>query len=417
MIKDAPIIEIKFNSIPAKLRTLPNWVNWKAENRGDKITKIPINPFTLQNAQSNNSSTWASFDAAISRISNPRISGIGFMFTGSNIAGIDLDDVRNAVTGEIEPWALEIIRKVNSYTEISPSGTGIHILVESTLPKEGSRKVGQVEVYDSGRFFTVTGDTLLEYTEIKQREGKELHSFLISVAQSRQVLLKAFEAKNGEKFKKLFAGDWSEYFSNSEADMALASHLYFWTASREETDRLFRQSGLFRPKWDEKHFADGRTYGEDILNKVCKGETYKCQLDIVNNEWSKIIPLDDYSALPDFPIEVLPGLGHDMVKSVSEVNQVDAGMTATIYLSVLSACLAKKGTVNLINFQQPLNIYTCSILPSGNRKSSTMDTMTEALYQYQTKQQDTVQDTIREALNAHNIREARLANLQNKGSA
>jgi hypothetical protein len=412
MITNSPTEEIRFNSIPPKLRTLPQWVNWKAERRGDKTTKIPINPLNLQNAKSNDSSTWGLLDAAVSRINDPGISGIGFMFAESGISGIDLDHVRNAVTGEIEPWAFEIIRRVNSYTEVSPSGTGIHILVESTLPKEGSRKVGQVEVYDSGRFFTVTGDTLPGFTEIKQWEGKELHSFVISAAQTRQFLRKAFEAKNGEKFQKLYAGDWSEYLSQSEADMGLAAQLYFWTGSREETDRLFRQSGLFRPKWDEKHFADGRTYGEDILNKVCQGETYKRRFEVVNNEWSEIIPFDDYSLLPDFPIEALPELGFEIVKAVSEVNQVDTGMTASIYLSGLSASLAKKADINLISHAEPLNIYTCSILTSGNRKSSTMGIMTRAVYEYQARLQESMKDTIREALNAHKIREARLIKLQ-----
>lgn len=130
------------------------------------------------------------------------------------------------------------------------------------------------------------------------------------------------------------------------------------------------------------------------------------------SEWTDPIPLDDYSLLPDFPIEALPEAGRRMVKAVSEVNQVDSGMTASIYLSILSACVTGKGIVQLINFQEPLNIYSCSILPSGNRKSSTMNIMTKPLYDYQKEQQEAMQESIREALNAHNIREARLAKLQ-----
>jgi hypothetical protein len=135
-----------------------------------------------------------------------------------------------------------------------------------------------------------------------------------------------------------------------------------------------------------------------------------------DNDWTDPIPFNDYSALPDFPVNVLPEIGREMVKVVSEVNQVDPGMTASIYLSVLSACMAKKGVVSLISHQEPLNLYTCSILASGNRKSGTEDTMTKALYEYQSKQQEAMQDTIREALNAQRIREARLDRLQKRAA-
>src|SRR5208283_3852718 len=135
----------------------------------------------------------------------------------------------NSVTGEIEPWALEMIHAIESYSEVSPSGTGIHILVESTLPREGSRKVGQVEIYDSGRYFTVTGEILPGFTEIKQRDGKELYPLVMMIANDRQLIKKACEARNREKFTELWNGNWNGYASQSEADMALASFLYFWT--------------------------------------------------------------------------------------------------------------------------------------------------------------------------------------------
>ena len=80
--------------------------------------------------------------------------GIGLQL-GPPCVGIDLDKCRNAESGVIELWAKEIIEKLNSYTEISPSGTGIHIWVKGAIPKTGRRK-GRIEIYDSGRdYFTV----------------------------------------------------------------------------------------------------------------------------------------------------------------------------------------------------------------------------------------------------------------------
>ena len=86
--------------------------------------------------------------------------GIGFVFTPEDdLCGVDLDGCLDPETGEIEPWAWEIIEELDSYTEISPSGTGVHILVRGELP-EGRNRKGRFETYDRGRYFTVTGKHL-----------------------------------------------------------------------------------------------------------------------------------------------------------------------------------------------------------------------------------------------------------------
>lgn len=79
-------------------------------------------------------------------------------------------------------------------------------------------------------------------------------------------------ADNGEAFSKLWDGDWQDaYSSQSEADMALCCRLAFWSGKdKAQMDRLFRQSGLFREKWDAKHHASGATYGEETLDKACE---------------------------------------------------------------------------------------------------------------------------------------------------
>ncbi|MBI5739628.1 MAG: DUF3987 domain-containing protein [Nitrospirae bacterium] len=136
----------------------------------------------------------------------------------------------------------------------------------------------------------------------------------------------------------------------------------------------------------------------------------------IQDEWTNPIPFDDYSNLPDFPIFALPDLGCEIVKNVSEVNQVDTGLTAASYLSVLSACIAKKSEINLVTHREPLNIFTCSILPSGERKSSTQNVFTKPLYEYQEREQSERADKIRGALNSQKIREARLAKLQKQAA-
>lgn len=86
------------------------------------------------------------------------LDGIGFMFSVSDpYTGIDLDKCLNAETGELEPWAQRCVDLFNSYTEITPSGKGLHIIIRGKLPGKG-RKKGKFEVYDRGRFFTFTGN-------------------------------------------------------------------------------------------------------------------------------------------------------------------------------------------------------------------------------------------------------------------
>lgn len=87
----------------------------------------------------------------------------------SPFTGIDLDHCRNKETGEIEPWALEIIKILNSYTETSPSGTGIRIFVTAgdDFPSVNRKKgglgesgKGVIEIANTGKYFSVTGNHL-----------------------------------------------------------------------------------------------------------------------------------------------------------------------------------------------------------------------------------------------------------------
>jgi putative DNA primase/helicase len=291
---------IQVGKIPEELKVLSQWVAWKLELRDGKLTKIPINPKTGYNAASDNPETWASFDKAMGyyeQHKGPGCEGIGFMFSKNDpYTGVDLDKCTNAETGEIEPWAQEIINQLNSYTEFSPSATGVHILVRGELP-EGGRKRGHVEMYSSGRYFTVTGKHLnSSLTTIEDRDGelKALHGKVFEKPEKKpekktekekstcqpvnlndeNLITKAQKAANGEKFKKLWQGDYSGYPSQSEADGGLCQMLAFWTGKDEaRMDRLFRQSGLMRPKWDEKHYSDGKTYGQGVIQGAIENTT------------------------------------------------------------------------------------------------------------------------------------------------
>ena len=291
---------INVNGIPEELKKVRQWVCWKKENREGKETKVPYQT-SGNHAKINDSTTWTDFESAINALNNGLgFDGIGFVLTKEdNYVGIDLDHCCNAYFPmQIEPWAQEIIDKVNSYTEYSPSGKGIRIFIKNIKLPPGGRKKNNFEIYDAGHYLTITGNRV-EGTPGDIKECSEvivaLHKQIFGETKEDKAtdpnvqpasnlnvaerLERAFSSANGNKIKSLYDGDWSGQPSQSEADLALCSHLAFWM-EKDPTfmDQAFRASGLFRQeKWDKIHHSDGRTYGQGTIQKAIRGctEIYK----------------------------------------------------------------------------------------------------------------------------------------------
>src|ERR1022692_3250750 len=152
------------NSIPNALIPIPRWFLYAAsEGR-----KVPIDPHTLR--PGNSPDGGATYEFVTNRLANPpvegpRLDGLIFRFNYDVIAPfgfIDLDHCRNPETGEIESWARAIITRLDSYTEVSPSFTGIHVFVRTQQPPVGGCRKGQIEIYSQSRCSTVTGRHLAE---------------------------------------------------------------------------------------------------------------------------------------------------------------------------------------------------------------------------------------------------------------
>jgi putative DNA primase/helicase len=259
------------------------WVCWRykspngkpTKSRNGKPTKVPVQP-DGRPAKSNDPSTWHTFEACLEASRRDSSLGIGFML-GDGWAGIDLDHCRDPETGAIEEWAQTIIDRLRSYAEGSPSGTGVHILCRGALPP-GRRRKGQIEVYASGRFFTITGARLNEcgigdrttelaalHAEVFAQNGRQARTQGAGGAggaevdlDDQELIRKASEAKDGGKFLKLWRGEWqADYASQSEADLALCALLAFWAGGdHARIDRLFRQSGLMRDKWERADYRE-----------------------------------------------------------------------------------------------------------------------------------------------------------------
>lgn len=159
-----------FDNIPTELRELPQWVLWRREERKGKPTKVPYTPYDSL-ASSTDPQTWSSFEITRKAYEKGGYGGLGFVFVRElGLTAIDLDHCRDPSTGEIDEWAFTIIKRFNSYTEVSPSGEGVHILVRGSLPPgvrgrkkylkgNGYRPGAAIEMYSGGRYFTMTGDS------------------------------------------------------------------------------------------------------------------------------------------------------------------------------------------------------------------------------------------------------------------
>jgi len=274
------------NNVPDKLRKLPNWVGCKivpCKDRPGKTDKIPMNALTGEYAKSNDPATWTDFETALDLSIQRNYDAIGFVFQPPYV-GVDLDHcVKNGV---IAPHALKIIKQFGSYAEFSPSGTGVHVICKGEISR--ALKKSEIEIYTAGRFFTFTGNRLEEYpaviedrTEILNKlieenspsKSKTKKSSKKSNRNAEEILEVIAQSKDADKFNQLFNGEWKDnYGSQSEADLALCGKLAFWTARDPALmDSIFRKSKLFREKWDTKHYADGRTYGQGVIDEAING--------------------------------------------------------------------------------------------------------------------------------------------------
>jgi putative DNA primase/helicase len=152
-----PLIAPKAENIPAALDIRPQWIVWRLELRGEKWTKVPYTPGTDSRASATNLLSWRSLEEAVAAYEAGGYDGIGFVFcSGDPYVGVDLDGCRDPETGAIEPWAQKVMDGFESaHVEVSPSGTGVHIIAVGTLDE--CIKAGPVEMYDQKRFFTITG--------------------------------------------------------------------------------------------------------------------------------------------------------------------------------------------------------------------------------------------------------------------
>lgn len=281
-----------YQNIPKELRNLKQWglFHLKYVPERHKNTKIPLNAYDGTLGKSNDPSTWAEFDTALRALDKfDNADGLAFYFANGYV-GLDIDNINNDLQDYLAGAPETLVSKFKKFTsdtymEVSQSGKGIHAIFKGKIPGKRRRKANY-EMYESGRFFALTGNTIgpNKIQSLNQTEMKKLYEFLfgkdkivnISSFQDQpindlsvsEIINRMLTSAKGQRDKLFMQGGWERlYTSHSEADLAFANDLAFWTGKNfQKMDTIFRNSSLMRDKWDEKRGAT--TYGIATLNKA-----------------------------------------------------------------------------------------------------------------------------------------------------
>jgi hypothetical protein len=307
-----------FELIPEELKSYNNWVCWKyAESDSGKPTKVPVSARTGQAASTVNPADWASFNEATAAAAN--FNGLGFVFTDTPYAGIDLDAASDPAT-VAKHQAIEAA--MSSYSELSPSGRGLHIIVRGSVPHGKKDKAQAIEVYSDARYFTMTGQA---YRQATIREAPELNILWeelqgaanpmqfdfesqAQIAGDEEIIARAAKAENGAKFRALWAGEGVT--DHSAADQALINILAFYTQNFDQIARLFHRSMLGKRKKATRNDYLQRTIAKAMDKQIPT-------IDFSNLKRLELpAPEEPIPDPPAFSVTLPPGLLGDIARFV-----------------------------------------------------------------------------------------------------
>jgi len=272
---------MNYHRIPLEMRQYLQWVVWRYEERiGGKPTKVPYDPKTGFMAAVDDPRTWVTYEHAIKAVAeHPEYHGVGFVLTLNDpFCFIDLDGTTDQATLDRQ---IRIFNAFDTYAERSPSGTGAHLILKGHVPS--GRKRGNIEIYSSGRFMTMTGDVIadkpiaerIQLAQVLWAETGKTDKGEIIVTDEAQkddddtVIQKCGNSQSfGPKFRDLFEGNWQLHYpppqlSQSEADMAFVDMVQLYTRNVAQIERIFLRSGL-----GKRAKASRKDYRETMILKA-----------------------------------------------------------------------------------------------------------------------------------------------------
>lgn len=403
---------LSYSEIPEELRKLDQWVCWGAN---EQPLKCPFNPVNGNKAKAGQPGTWASFETAYGGVKQNYYKGVGLEFADEGgYVGVDFDHcIQN---GQLTPNVAEWVKQFGSYTEISQSGTGLHIICKGHLPGKGI-KVGDFEMYDRGRYFAMTGNIYSQSSVIrdaqdainalyekltaprqKSSETSTAHTSTNVPPEDEKLMEIALNAKNGDLFTALFSGKWQgRYKSQSEAVLALLNIMAFYTKDSAQIDRLFRQSGLFYDKWDRPQ--TGTTWGTLQIQKAitdCSNSYQSCHRStaaqdfgqVTSDPWENPVPFDEYPT-GQFTENALPTCLENMVKASAASTQTPLSINYAAVLAAAAITVQGKFKVQVASdYSEPLNLYIAAVAPPAERKSAVLRNATQVLQIYESQRNE-----------------------------
>lgn len=401
--------------VPAELRALPQWVAWRRVLRDGKATKVPINPLTGKGANCNDPATWTTFDIALAFALSDDCDGVSFALSPTDpFTALDLDDVIDPDSGEIDADAINTVDRFETYAELSPSRLGIHLLLRGDLTSLTGRKRADRECYDRARFMTVTGLRASAHAVNSRQEilnawhaeiwppiapsAPRPPSVPLDTSDSERIE-RIRGSKQGPKFVRLWSGDTEGFTSGSEADLALCSILSFWwQRDSGAVDRLFRASGLMRPKWDSRRGQ--ATYGENTVSRAVKSSaSYDPSLRPLRivppttatpgtdgAGWEPIIPLPGLPGVPCFPIHVLPPDLADFVADVAATTNTPLDYPACFALAIAAGVVGATHALDIKRGHvQRSSVFLVAVAQKGSGKTPALDAVAAPVYDRQAR--------------------------------
>jgi hypothetical protein len=367
-----------FDLIPAELRETHQWCLWRSIDG----RKVPCSPkgYAIDPTDPKNFLRFESAHVALATDTVGIFSGLGFCLTRNDpFACIDLDQTDDPEKLQIQT---DIYNQFVTYSELSPSSKGIHLWLHGAIGKGINRK--PIEIYSQDHFMTITGNAV-RAVEIKQYQT-ELEELADMIATKRStasdhiedeeerhldadICNKAYRAVNGEKFLALYKGDFRPFYpSQSEADFALVNIICFYSRNKEQVERIFRASGLFRP--EKTHHIQGmiaRSF-DNYLPPIeigaiedFKSAPVRTTVEIENHihALSKTKPQSDIEWPPGFLGEVARFVYDQSPRPSPEIS---IGITLAFFAGVLGRSYNVEGL--------GLNLFTLVLADTGRGKEA-----------------------------------------------
>ena len=372
--------------IPEELMAYPQWVLWKyAATAEGRQTKLPYSAVTGQLASVADPATWCSYSKAVTSPAFGQHSGLGFVLADSDpYTFIDLDDPKGDVS--IIDAQKTIAESFDTYSEISPSGKGLHLIVKGKIP-EGRRR-NCVEVYSSRRYMTVTGRTyhdkpIAERQALLNSLWEELGGTKPEIEAepsqdvrytNEEIYKMGCSAENGKKFERLFRGEWQDYYpSQSEADFALINMLGFYSRNVEQIRRLFLLSALGQRDKATKR----KTYIDNMIRRSFDDVLPPIKLDAVTEKVKQKIVAkgtgfkDEGPRIPTLNDAAVYGLAGKVVNTILPHSEADKAALLLHFLAGYGSVIGRKSYCQVESTRHYSNIFFACVGETAKGRKGT----------------------------------------------